>query len=178
MSAKEIASAEEAVRRIVGEDVARLLCPVLRDEHRAVVDAVERLPWGVEPVDVVGAQAVTMLCEATKSRGPIDPVADDADAPWARTLNLMMAAPETGSWAARRWVSHGEKLRWADAPVSSVFLATASYYAACCEDARGQDHGRWWWMQMASTETEADGRCGLGIVAVIRFARLCAWTTT
>ena len=61
MTLNEIASADDAVRKIVGEDVSRLLSPVLRPEHAPVVCDVDRLPWGQEPVEVVADRALAKV---------------------------------------------------------------------------------------------------------------------
>jgi hypothetical protein len=175
MSPAEIASAEQAVRGLVGADVARLLRPVLRVEHAAVMDVIGRLPWGTDPVEVVASAAVAMLAHATRPGGPVDPADDDSDVPWARTLIRVVGAPVIGAKSARRWFAHLERSLWEDMPVSSVAQAVAAYAVARFEDAMGRDHDAWWWMQMGAAQAEADERVGLGVAVVVRAAHLLAW---
>jgi hypothetical protein len=78
-SPEQIASAEDAVRGLVGDDVARLLRPALRPEHVPVVEMLERLAWSVGPVEVIADEAVKILAASTKPGGIIDPKDDDAD---------------------------------------------------------------------------------------------------
>lgn len=175
MTAREIASAEEVVRGLVGTDTARLLRPVLRDEHRAVVDAVERLPWGVESVDGVAAKALAILTNATTPSGSLDPADDDADLAWTLGLGRMMVDPASGSRCARRWVVHLERLLWEDVQVSPVPMAVAAYAVARFEDALGRDYEVWRWTMAGAIQTEIDHRRGLGLAVVVRAARLLTW---
>jgi len=66
---------------------------------------------------------------------------------------------------------------WRDAPVSSVVLATSAYLAAYFEEMRGRDHEVWRWLMLAAIQTELDERVGLGLVSVIRVAKLIAGRT-
>ena len=75
-------------------------------------------------------------------------------------LNRVTTAPEVGSWSARRWFAHGERLLWADVSVTCLFQAVAAYYVAAFEAALRHDYESWWWAQAAAAQTEFDGRCG------------------
>jgi hypothetical protein len=172
MSSKQIADAENAVRGLFGADVVRLLRPVLRREHAMIVETIERLPWAIEPMDIVGHDAVEILVGATKLGGPIDPKDDDADIVWAVTLNKVASAPAIGSKMARAWYLHGMRLLWDDAEVSTVFQAMASYFVAASEDALNHPHEVARWIKTAAVETEVDDRVGLGLAVVLRAARL------
>jgi hypothetical protein len=172
MSPEELACATEALRRILDEDLVHLLEPRLHADHAPLVEAIGHLPWETGPLDAVADEAVKMLTLATRAGGPVDPATECSDVAWALAVNRMLSAPAIGSRSARRWFVHGDALLSNDVPVCSLFQATASYYVAAFEDARNREHERWWWMQMASGQTEIDARPGLGLVAVLRFARL------
>jgi hypothetical protein len=172
MSPAQIVSAEEAIRELVGADVALLLEPRLLPEHAPLVESIRRLPWEARPLGIVAAEAVGMLAAATRLGGPVDPALDDSDVPWALAMNRIGSDPAAGSKSARRWFAGVESLLWEGVEVSPVAMAVAAYYAAHFEDRLGHDHECWWWMQMATAQAEIDGRAGLGVVAVLRSARL------
>jgi hypothetical protein len=177
MSPEEIAAAEDAVRGLLGDDVVRLLRPVLLPEHAAIVERIDRLPWAVESLAIVADTAMDILERVTMPGGLIDPKDDDADVPWAFTLRRIAGAPEIGARLACRWFALLERLLWRDAPVSSVVLATSAYLAAYFEEMRGRDHEVWRWLMLAAIQTELDERVGLGLVSVIRVAKLIAGRT-
>ena len=179
MSSEEIAAAEDAVRGLLGDDVAELLRPVLRPEHVPVVEMLERLAWSVGPMEVIADEAIKILAESTTPGGLIDPKDDDADVPWAVILNKMLAAPRVGSRSARTWYAHGMRLLWADAEVSAIYMSTASYHVAALADLLGREHDVARWMMTAAIESEHDARSGVVLAAVVRAARLLtgAWAS-
>jgi hypothetical protein len=175
MSPDQVASAEDALRHLLEPEVAQLMVPLLRPEHRSVVEAIERLGWGVESLGVVADQALNILATATASGGPLIPSDHDSDVPWVTALGRIASAPAIGSKVARHWFVHLERLLGADVPVSEVTQAIAAYAVARFEDDLGSEHEVWWWTQMAATQTEGDGRVGLGLAVASRAARLLGW---
>jgi hypothetical protein len=173
MSTSEIASAEEAIRSLVGLDVAHLLRPVLSHEHAPLVDLVHQLPWDDEPAEAVADHALHALRGATMPGGLLDPAHDDADVPWVRML-LMVQGSGIASRSARRWFAHLERLLWEGAVVSTIPMAVAAYAVARFEDDLEHPTETWWWMQMAASQGELDDRQGIGLVVLIRAAHLLA----
>jgi len=178
MTSEQVASAEEAVRGLVGPDVARLLRPVLRIEHAPLVEALNRLAWDLEPMDVVADRAMHILLAATVPGGVLDPVDDEIDVPWAGALGRMVGAPLQGTKIARQWFAHLERSLWEGVLVSPVVQATAAYCVAYFEDAVGHDYSRWRWVTTAGIVTDLDERHGLGVTVVVRAAKLLSWGTT
>jgi hypothetical protein len=178
MTAEEIADAEEAVTTLLVPEVARLLRPALPREHRAVLDALDRLSWDVEPIESVAMKALTILKAASIPGGIADPKEDDADVAWTMTLNRMTSVPSVGSKMGRAWYRHGQRLLWADAGVSTVFLGMAAYTVASFEDVLRSDHAVARWLMTAGVETDVDDRPGVGLAVVVRAARLLSSRVT
>ena len=175
MTAAEIAAAEEAVRELLVPEVAGLLRPALPREHRAVLDALDRLPWHVEPIESVAMKALTILKEASIPGGIADPKEDDADVAWTMTLNRMASVPSVGSRMGRAWYRHGVHSLLRDVEVSTVVQSVAAYTIASFEDALGNQREVGRWMMIAAVESEIDDRPGVGLAVVLRAARLLAW---
>jgi hypothetical protein len=175
MTAAEIAGAEEAVRELVGREIAELARPALRPGHALVVEMIERLPWTVEPTHVVAGRVLTILTVATMPGGPLDPAHDDADLPWAITLMKLVGTPSVGSTIARAWYRHGLHLLLSDVEVSTVVQSVAAYTIASFEDALGNHHEVGRWLKIAAVEGEIDDRPGVSLAVALRAARLLAW---
>lgn len=174
MSPEQIANAKDAVRALVAADVARLFEPTLRPEHVRVVEAIERLPWGAKPLDVVAVAAEKILKRAERPGGTIAPAEDEADVPWAMFLLKLTGCPTVGSRAARRWFANLERSLQYDISVSPVVMGVSAYTVARFEDALGHEFEVWWWLQMAVNQTEHDERHGLALAVVLRAATLLA----
>lgn len=172
MSPEQIAAAEDAVRGLLGDDVVRLLRPVHRPEHGPIIEMIDNLPWNMKGVEIVAADALKFLTDATQPGGLIDPKDDDADVPWAVVLTRSKSVPIIGSNMARTWFAHGMHLLFNDAEVSAVFASTAAYGIALFEDDMGHEHEVWRWMMTAAIETNHDDRPGLGLASFLRAAKL------
>lgn len=138
----------------------RLLDPLLRAEHQAVVAGL---------VGVAVADAADTMLALMVPGGVLDPAVDDVDVPWCDLLARTINEPDVGFMIAKKWFVHLHRLQHEDVPVSTIVEGTAAYATAGFALVCGRHEQHRWWMRTAAVVAEHDG---LEVVAYLRAARL------
>ncbi|MFI5297299.1 MAG: hypothetical protein ACHREM_04315 [Polyangiales bacterium] len=158
------------LRPLVGDTERRLLDPLDRPEHDAIVRMLGRLPWDQDPKSAASI-ALRMLTRETVADGVLDPITDDADVPWCSALRRLVDHPDLGAHFARQWFAHLHRLRWSDTPVSAVSEGVAARAASFFEVRRERHIEAARWSRTASVVCEAEHTSPR--LDVLVFARAC-----